>query len=677
MRLTSFSILTLAAIVVGGMGLPADGQSRLSDLLGGGSAGTAGAEAVSGPGTFRAANSSVTLHGRLEPSTVAPGQQAQLLLTAEMDPSWHVYTFAPKDNQVGSKPTLIVLDQTSGLEVGPPTTEAEVIEQDATAIGFGIMRFHEDEVTWTIDVRVPPGTAQGAYPLAGYIAYQACEVGPGGMGSCEFPTGARFTTTLTVGDLAGGTAPLDFAAASYSDAKAATQAVPGPPAEAGSPGGLPKGAAGVAVQTPLAEASSPAAGQYDLARVVVAEQTGSIWYYIVLAFMGGIILNLMPCVLPVIGLKVMSFVEQAGKSRAHALALNIWYSAGIVSVFVLLGLLAVSIGLSWGGQFGNTTFNVVLAAVVFAMALSLVGVWEIPIPGFFGSGRAQDMAAKEGPVGAFLKGVVTTVLATPCTAPFMATAIAWAVKQPTSTTMTVFTSLGVGMASPYLVVGVFPELLRFLPKPGAWMETFKQLMGFVLMATVVFILSFIDTAAIVPTLALLVGVGVACWVISRTPYTVGLGEILQSWALAGAVVALAGAVAWWLYSPVEEVAWEPFSLENLQQTAVDDGQTVLVDFSANWCVTCKTLERLVLHTAPVEKAIAQSGVATMYADYTDEPPELKRTLAALKSNGVPVIAIFPGGAPYEPIVFRGGYTQNGLIAALREAATRRPRRSPR
>ena len=125
---------------------------------------------------------------------------------------------------------------------------------------------------------------------------------------------------------------------------------------------------------------------------------GSLSYYIALAFVGGLILNLMPCVLPVIGLKVMSFVEQSGKSRGHAFMLNVWFAAGIISVFLVLGLLAATIGLKWGGQIGTTSFNVTIAAVVFAMALSLLGVWEIPIPGFFGSGSVQSAAAKEGPL---------------------------------------------------------------------------------------------------------------------------------------------------------------------------------------------------------------------------------------------------------------------------------------
>jgi thiol:disulfide interchange protein DsbD len=256
----------------------------------------------------------------------------------------------------------------------------------------------------------------------------------------------------------------------------------------------------------------------------------------------------------------------------------------------------------------------------------------------------------------------------------MAPAIAWAVTQSLTTTLAVFASLGIGMASPYLVVGVYPELLRFLPKPGRWMETFKQVSGFVLLATVVFVLSFIKQDAVVPTVALLLGIAVACWLVGRTPLTAELGVRLRAWAYAGAVVVVAaGASFGWLYGVATasaDAAWQPFSLERLKQVAVEEGRTVLVDFSAEWCLNCKVLEQAVLHTKPVEQAIARAGALTMYADYTDYPPEIDRMIKALGANGVPVIAIFPGDAPYRPIVFRGGYTQQGLVAALEQASGR-------
>jgi thiol:disulfide interchange protein DsbD len=257
----------------------------------------------------------------------------------------------------------------------------------------------------------------------------------------------------------------------------------------------------------------------------------------------------------------------------------------------------------------------------------------------------------------------------------MAAAIAWAVTQPVVTNLTVFATVGLGMASPYLLVGVYPELLRFLPKPGQWMETFKQVSGFVLLGTVVFILSFIEPAAVVPTILLLLGVGVACWMVARTPLTAEFGARLKSWAAAVVVVLLFVSVSFGVMyrlatAPVDK-AWQPFSLERLQQVAVQEGKTVLVDFSAEWCFNCKLFEKSVLHTQPVDQAISKSGAVTMYADFTDYPPEIDRTIKALGANGVPVIAIFPGGAPYQPIVFRGGYRQQDIIDALSEANSRR------
>lgn len=624
-------------------------------------------------GTYRAEGSQVTISGQLEPGVVRPVGSTRLVITATPKANWHVYAYAQRDDKPGSKPTLIAIDQTSGMVFHPPTTDAP-IKTDDSVPQFGIMQYHEGPVTWTMEIDVPSNMPPGKYPISGVVGYQICETRADGLGSCELPKAARFQVTLQVGDESSSAErPLYFSPAEYRDAAvaAAAWADGTPAAEATSPSATVSAAVGPAV--------------YDLERIELEDPGGSIAYYVLLAFFGGIILNAMPCVLPVIGLKVMSFVEQAGHSRAHALALNLWYALGIVSVFLLLGGLAVWVGLSWGGQFGSTAFNATLAAIVFAMALSLLGVWEIPIPGFFGSGKAQDLAAQEGPFGAFLKGVVTTVLATPCTGPFMAPAIAWAVAQPTSTTLTVFGSLGLGMASPYLVVGVFPELLRFLPRPGAWMETFKKLMGAVLLATVAFILSFITPAAFLPTLVLLVGVGIACWLVARTPLSAELNDKLQTWALAGAIVLLSAVGSFgWLYPDVmlprygdtQEVAargteWQPFSLEKLQQVVVDEGRTVLVDFSAEWCLTCIALEKTVLHTAAIQEAIDESGVVTMYADFTEYPPEVERTLQALKSNGVPVIAIFPASAPYRPIVFSGGYTKDGLIAALEEATGRR------
>jgi thiol:disulfide interchange protein len=630
-------------------------------------------------GTYQAKGSVVQLAGRLEPASVRPGESARLVITATPPPSWHVYAYSPRDTKRGSKPTLIAFANTSGILAQTPTTDTPIKIDESVPL-FGPMRYHEGPVTWTTTLDVPSDAPTGEYALSGLIGYQACEYREDGMGVCELAHAARFTGTLKVGtEPTGGSIPLAFTPAqNYSEA-AAVAAVFADYLDRESPPDK-RSPDAIAIAREAERENVPAIKSldaYDLERLQVDEAAGSLGYYIALAFVGGLILNLMPCVLPVIGLKVMSFAEQAGRSRTHAFVLNLWYAAGIVAVFLLLGILAATINLSWGGQFGNTAFNVTIAAIVFAMALSLLGVWEVPIPGFFGSGSAQAAAAQEGPLGAFLKGIVTTVLATPCTAPFMASAVAWAVAQPAANSLAIFASLGVGMASPYVLVGVFPELLRFLPKPGAWMETFKQVAGFILLGTVVFILSFIEPAAVVPTIALLLGIGVACWIIARTPLTAELRDRLQSWALAGAVVLAFVAVSFgWLYRVVSapsEVTWEPFSLEQLKQVAVDEGRTVIVDFTADWCINCKVLEHAVLFTDDIKKAIANSGAVAMKADYTNQPPEIERTIRALRANGVPVIAVFPGDSPYQPIVFRGGYTRQGIIEALEKATGRRLR----
>ena len=174
------------------------------------------------------------------------------------------------------------------------------------------------------------------------------------------------------------------------------------------------------------------------------------------------------------------------------------------------------------------------------MGLSFLGVWEIPIPGLAGSGRAAEMAKQEGIGGAFFKGVLTTILATPCSGPGLATALTWSATKPPHLVYLVFTFMGLGMAMPYLVIGAFPRLIRFIPKPGAWMDTFKQLMGFVLMGTVVYMFTMLAPEHVIPTLALIFALWAGCWCIGRTTPVVGLLKKLIEWVGAGDIVTVIG-----------------------------------------------------------------------------------------------------------------------------------------
>ncbi len=306
-----------------------------------------------------------------------------------------------------------------------------------------------------------------------------------------------------------------------------------------------------------------------------------------LAFLAGLILNIMPCVLPVIGLKIMSFVQQAGQSRWKIISLNLWYTLGMLIVFWAFATGAVVLRvfyastLSWGGQFQHPAFSIPLAAVVFVFGLSLFGVWVIPIRGLGGSGKSYVLAANVGRLGAFFKGVLATLLATPCSGPFLGVAVGFAVAAPVWLTYLAFTCMGLGMAFPYLVVGCVPKLVKLLPKPGEWMETFKHLMGFVLMGTVIWFFSFLPEKYIVPTMVLLMGLALGCWFIGRTPLTADIHLRIRSWAYGAFIAALFGLFAFgWLAAP-DHLKWEPFSRAALQQHLAE-GRTVLVDFTADW-----------------------------------------------------------------------------------------------
>jgi thiol:disulfide interchange protein DsbD len=232
----------------------------------------------------------------------------------------------------------------------------------------------------------------------------------------------------------------------------------------------------------------------------------------------------------------------------------------------------------------------------------------VPIPGFVGSGKGAELADKEGAAGAFAKGVLTTVLATPCSGPMLGPALTWAVSQPSHITYAGFACVGLGMASPYLLIGAFPKLIGFLPRPGVWMETFKHVMGFVLLGTVVFLLTLLPMSSVVPMVSLMIGLWAACWWIGRTPLTQPLSKKLKAYGQAGVFAAAVGYVSFdWLHGIMEarvdqfiarriaaeggtsrpvarnadELPWQPYSRELLEKLTAEN-KTVFVDFTADW-----------------------------------------------------------------------------------------------
>jgi suppressor for copper-sensitivity B len=497
--------------------------------------------APSGAPEFR--SPSVVVTGQLDQTEISPGGQFNLQITITPAAGWHIYEQLgqlPTD-QFTSRPTLIVLDSSSGFTPGPPVSSQPVIETPSKN-GSKPQRYYSGPVSFTMPVSAP--RQAGNFLLDGVIGYQACSE----AGTCTMPTATRFQASIPVGMAARpGSTALAFTEFSYTQL-------------------------GDMVGT--ATEASASAGAEAVAKFTWLASTKTL----LIAFVAGLILNVMPCVLPVIGLKVMSFVQQAGEDRGRIFQLNVWYALGIMSVFMVLAALAAFANIGWGQQFQTPEVGITLAAVVFVFALSLLGVWEIPIPGFVGSGAAVEYAEREGVTAAYSKGILTTILATPCGGPFLGPAVAWAMAQPKAVIFATFASMGLGMASPYLILGLSPGLIRFLPKPGAWMETFKELMGFVLLGTVVWIFTWVREEYRVATLALLFGLWLACWLFGRVPITAGGGSRLKAALLGGVFAALVGWFSFQWLVPGNE--WEPYTPGTLTELR-ERGTTVLIDFTAN------------------------------------------------------------------------------------------------
>ena len=646
------------------------------------------------PGPYRAMLSHGEIDGHVTSNAIGPGGMVSLVLTAKPQPGWHFYTVAETDPEDGSpfKPTLLAIDLPPGWSrsavVASKSTVSKAVPGKPPAV------FYEGEVSWSVELRAPASVAAGPQEIRGILAYQTCD-----DRSCDRPTGVAFRAVVELASdkpSGGSRAPLEFQASSYGKGSTLAKAVSGvranlqvdspartprsgvPAVDApASPGASQTGTpAAAAAVDPNAATQSSTRSWNDIELVTGDDKDATLGSVLLLAMVGGFLLNFMPCVLPVIGLKVMSFVNQAHGNRRQVFLLNLYYFLGLMAVFLVLATLAAVFQFGWGKQFQSTGFNLALAAIVFVFALSMLGVWEIPLPGFVGSGAAAEASEQEGPFGAFLKGALTTVLATPCTGPFMGTALTWAAKQPPPVIYATFTALGLGMGLPYLAIGAFPRLLKFLPKPGMWMETFKQVMGFVLLGTVVFIFTFLDKDYLVPASGLMVGLGVACWWIGQSPVYADLRRKLFDWSVA---IAMAGVLAWvsfTAFGPSDALLpWKSFSRPELERQLAS-GHTVLVDFTADWCLTCKVNEATALNTKKTLALIESQQVVVVKADKTHDgetSEAIDKLLEDLghRSLSIPFLVIFPGNGD-RPIAFSGPVTQRMVLDAIRRAGPSRP-----
>jgi len=395
------------------------------------------------------------------------------------------------------------------------------------------------------------------------------------------------------------------------------------------------------------------------------------------AFLGGLLLNLMPCVLPVIALKILGFTQQAGQEPKRVFQLGLAFCAGVFAFFAglaiaVLGLKAAGGGLNWGFQFQNPWILTGLIAAVFIFGLNLLGVFEITL----GSGattKLSELSNKQGFAGAFLHGAFTTLLGTSCTAPYLGVTLGFAVSQPAPSVFAIFFTIAAGMSLPYLLLTSNPTLLRFLPKPGAWMERLKQIMGFIILGVAVWLLGVLGEARGSDALSgmcwFLLLAGVACWLLGTMRSKV-LALLLSIALLAGGYWELVFATLNKVPEPKtsEVEGWVPFSPERLASERAA-GRAVFVDFTADWCLNCKVNERLTLSKPEVKEAFEARHVLLMKADWTNGDPLITAELHRFGRVGVPFYLLYLPDAG-DPLVFPELLTPRIVLDALEKVPTR-------
>lgn len=404
-----------------------------------------------------------------------------------------------------------------------------------------------------------------------------------------------------------------------------------------------------------------------------------------LAFLGGMILNLMPCVLPVVSFKVMGFINMADQKRATIFKHGLVFTLGVlISFWVLAGalLLLKSYGhaVGWGFQLQEPLFVAILAGLFLVFGLNLFGVFELGTSVASAAGQAQiKTTAHQGAyLSSFLSGVFATAVATPCTGPFLGATVGYAVTLPALLGMIIFTFLGFGMAFPYLLIAAFPKLLRWMPKPGAWMEAFKQFMGFIMLTTVLWLVWVFGAEtsehAIFLLLQAMLVVSLGCWIYGKwgTPFK-KKGIRLLSMALAASCLLFAASIVRMAINLPDQqstivsnhndkLIWETFSKARVDELRAKN-VPVLIDFTAKWCLICQAND-MILNTQEVEKKLDELGVVRMKADWTKNDPAITQELKKFGRSGVPLYILYGADESDKPQILPQVLTTENVISSL-------------
>jgi thiol:disulfide interchange protein/DsbC/DsbD-like thiol-disulfide interchange protein len=380
--------------------------------------------------------------------------------------------------------------------------------------------------------------------------------------------------------------------------------------------------------------------------LLAAPEAHSLAWILLLAFLGGLILNLMPCVLPVISIKLFGLIKYQNLPRKRVFLHNVIYSVGVISTFFVLAAVIVFVkstgeAVGWGFQLQSPLFVLAMVAILFVMSLNLFGLFEFITPGGKSLGNAQT---KDGFLGDFFSGVLSTILSTPCSAPFLGTALAFAFASSTMLIFLIFTFVGLGLAFPFLLTGLFPALINFLPRPGAWMEKLKYFLGLTMLITVAWLtdvfLNLVDPAIWLWPLALFfITLFFAFFFrakISKNPGLNALIFLVPVALILGAFKAFPVKPADRTNQALSSTIWQPFSPEVLKSQT---GKWVFIDFTAAWCLTCKVNKKLVLDTDEFISYTASKGIVLMRGDWTQRDDVITNFLKSYNIVGVPAYFI--------------------------------------
>lgn len=407
------------------------------------------------------------------------------------------------------------------------------------------------------------------------------------------------------------------------------------------------------------------------------QSLSSLWLALLFSFLGGVILNLMPCVLPVLSIKIMGVINQAHDEHTEPWKHGLVFTLGVlVSFWILAGALLIlkasGAQLGWGFQLQSPVFLILLSVFMFLFGLSMFGVFEIGTSLTTVGGKTQGF---NGWLGSFISGITATIVATPCTAPFMGSALGFALTQPAWVSLLVFTFLGSGMAAPFVLLSSVPALMKFIPKPGRWMESLKQFMGFLLAATVIWLLWVLGLQAGTNALALvlfnLLIVAVAAWIYGRwgnlampgrtriISVTTALILILVSTGYTIVSIDEYAVSSQQNTAQGEGIQWQPFSEESVQQ-ALAQGRPVFIDFTAAWCLSCQVNERVGFSPKEVQDKFKEKGIIAFKADWTSRDEKITQALAKFGRNSVPLYVLY-SGKKYEPPIMLPEIITPGII----------------